>query len=141
MRRILRTRFDMLAELTRTEMVECLRKAVLALPEQYREVLILRDLEQMGHLETADLLQCSPGTVASRLHRARALLKYACRISDVQMNNTQDPLSEILQPLADAAPSESPAHIVANLRAAFRRHHLRRRQWRAAQFIGLAACC
>jgi RNA polymerase sigma-70 factor (ECF subfamily) len=67
--------FDVLAQLSQSELVERLRRAVLALPEQYREVLVLRDLEQMGHRETAELLQCSEGTVASRLHRARAMLK------------------------------------------------------------------
>ena len=72
-------RYDVLAELTRTELLECLRKSILALPEQYREVLVLRDLEQVGHRETAELLQCSLGTVASRLHRARTLLRMRLR--------------------------------------------------------------
>lgn len=66
---------DVLAQLDQRELVKNLRKAVLSLPEPYREVLVLRDLEQMGHRETAELLQCSMGTVASRLHRARSLLK------------------------------------------------------------------
>lgn len=66
---------DLVAELSRLELVETLRKAVLSLPEKYREVLILRDLEEISHQETADLLQCSLGTVASRLHRARAMVK------------------------------------------------------------------
>lgn len=66
---------DILAQLDQMELVANLRKAVLSLPESYREVLVLRDLEQMGHRETAELLQCSLGTVASRLHRARNLLK------------------------------------------------------------------
>jgi len=69
------TECDVLAQLSQTELIQHLRKAVLALPELYREVLILRDLEQVGHRETAELLQCSLGTVASRLHRAMAMLK------------------------------------------------------------------
>ena len=52
-----------------------LRKAVLALPEQYREVVALCDLEEMSYADAAALLEYSPGTVASRLHRARAMLK------------------------------------------------------------------
>jgi RNA polymerase sigma-70 factor, ECF subfamily len=67
--------FDVFSQLNQMELVASLRKVVLSLPEPYREVLVLRDLEQMGHRETADLLQCSMGTVASRLHRARSLLK------------------------------------------------------------------
>ena len=55
--------------------LEDLGKAVLALPEQYREVVALCDLEEMSYADAAALLECSPGTVASRLHRARAMLK------------------------------------------------------------------
>jgi len=66
---------DVLAELSKAELVECLRKAVLALPEQYREVVALCDLEEMSYADAAAILECSPGTVASRLHRARTILK------------------------------------------------------------------
>ena len=66
---------DILADLSQAELVECLRKAVLALPEQYREIVVLCDLEEMSYDHAAALLNCSPGTVASRLHRARATLK------------------------------------------------------------------
>jgi RNA polymerase sigma-70 factor (ECF subfamily) len=66
---------DVLAELSNSELLEYLRKAVLALPEQYREVVALCDLEEMSYADAAALLDCSPGTVASRLHRGRAMLK------------------------------------------------------------------
>jgi len=66
---------DVLSELSNSEQLELLRKAVLALPEQYREVVALCDLEEMSYGDAAALLECSPGTVASRLHRARAMLK------------------------------------------------------------------
>ena len=66
---------DVLSELSHSEMLELLRKAVLALPEQYREVIALCELEEMSYGDAALLLDCSPGTVASRLHRARAMLK------------------------------------------------------------------
>src|SRR5206468_10485558 len=66
---------DVLADLSQSELVECLRRAVLTLPEQYREVVVLCDLEEISYDNAAELLNCSPGTVASRLHRARASLK------------------------------------------------------------------
>jgi RNA polymerase sigma-70 factor (ECF subfamily) len=66
---------DVLAELSHAELLEYLRKAVLTLPEQYREVVALCDLEEMSYGDAAAILECSPGTVASRLHRARAMLK------------------------------------------------------------------
>jgi RNA polymerase sigma-70 factor, ECF subfamily len=66
---------DVLSELSNSELLEFLGKAVLALPEPYREVVALCDLEEMSYADAAALLECSPGTVASRLHRARAMLK------------------------------------------------------------------
>jgi RNA polymerase sigma-70 factor (ECF subfamily) len=63
-----------LDELTRTEMVDAVRRAVLSLPERYREVVVLCDLEELSYVESAQILGCAVGTVRSRLHRARALL-------------------------------------------------------------------
>ncbi len=66
---------DLLEELNQAEALEALRKAVLALPQGYREVVVLCELEEMSYPEAAALLKCSDGTVASRLHRAKAMLK------------------------------------------------------------------
>jgi RNA polymerase sigma-70 factor (ECF subfamily) len=56
------------------EMVEAVRKAVLSLPADYREVVVLCELEGLEYAEAAVALGCPIGTVRSRLHRARALL-------------------------------------------------------------------
>jgi RNA polymerase sigma-70 factor (ECF subfamily) len=61
-------------DLQRNEMIGRLRQAVLALPEHYREVVVLCDLHEMSYVEAASALGCAIGTVRSRLHRARALL-------------------------------------------------------------------
>ena len=53
---------------------DALRKAILALPEKYREVVVRCDLEEKSYEETADAIGCAVGTVRSRLHRARMLL-------------------------------------------------------------------
>jgi RNA polymerase sigma-70 factor (ECF subfamily) len=58
----------------RTEAIEMIRNAILTLPPDYREVVALCDLEEMSYDEAAAALGCAPGTVASRLHRGRALL-------------------------------------------------------------------
>ena len=63
-----------LDDLSRTETIEAVRKAVLALPERYREVVVLCDLQELSYAEAAEVLECAVGTVRSRLHRARALL-------------------------------------------------------------------
>jgi len=66
---------DLLADLARVELLECLQKAVLGLPEQYREVIVLCDLEEMSYPDAAVVLECPSGTISSRLHRARLMLK------------------------------------------------------------------
>jgi RNA polymerase sigma-70 factor (ECF subfamily) len=63
-----------LVDLTRKETLEALRRAVLALPRRYREVVVLCDLEELDYADAAVALGCPIGTVRSRLHRARALL-------------------------------------------------------------------
>jgi len=63
-----------LDDLTRAESIESVRRAVLSLPERYREVVVLCDLQEMSYGEAAEVLECAVGTVRSRLHRARALL-------------------------------------------------------------------
>ena len=66
--------FDPLGDLTRGEMVEKLRQAVLALPAHYREALVLCELHELSYADAACSLNCAVGTVRSRLHRARAML-------------------------------------------------------------------
>lgn len=63
-----------LIKLTRSEIATTVRQAVLALPARYREVIVLCDFEEMSYAEAADALDCSVGTISSRLNRARALL-------------------------------------------------------------------
>ncbi len=77
-----------LDEMSRTEAIESVRRAVLALPERYREVVVLCDLQEMSYGETAELLGCAIGTVRSRLHRARALL-----IEKLRPAREEDPTS------------------------------------------------
>ena len=66
---------DILSDLEHREKLEYLQKSILALPEEYREALVLCDLEEMSYADAAVALACQPGTIASRLHRARAMLK------------------------------------------------------------------
>lgn len=61
-------------DLVREEQVRSVRRAVLALPGGYREVVVLCDLHEVSYAEAARVLGCAVGTIRSRLHRARALL-------------------------------------------------------------------
>jgi len=73
---------DVLSELARNERIESLRRAVLALPPAYREVVVLCDLNEMDYAEAAAALGCAIGTIRSRLHRARALLMEKMRAAE-----------------------------------------------------------
>jgi RNA polymerase sigma-70 factor (ECF subfamily) len=48
--------------------------ALMELPELYREVLVLRELEGMNYAEIAEVISAPVGTVMSRIHRARTML-------------------------------------------------------------------
>lgn len=71
-----------LDDLTRTEAIESVRRSVLSLPERYREVIVLCDLQEMSYAQAAEVLGCAVGTVRSRLHRARGLLTAKLRPED-----------------------------------------------------------
>lgn len=51
-----------------------LQAAILALPVEYREAIVLCELEELSYAECAAALGCPIGTIRSRLHRARTLL-------------------------------------------------------------------
>jgi RNA polymerase sigma-70 factor (ECF subfamily) len=53
---------------------EQVRSAVLELPPEFREAVVLCELEEMSYEEAARALDCPVGTIRSRLHRGRALL-------------------------------------------------------------------
>lgn len=53
---------------------ERVRSAVLSLPPEFRETVVLCELEEMSYEQAAQALECPIGTVRSRLHRGRALL-------------------------------------------------------------------
>lgn len=61
--------------LEQKELSQILRNAIEGLPEIYRNVVLLRDIEEMDIRETAAALGISEASVKVRLHRARALLQ------------------------------------------------------------------
>jgi len=73
---------DIFGDLAQSERIETLRKAVLALPPAYREVVVLCDLHERDYAEAASAMGCAIGTVRSRLHRARALLAEKMRAGE-----------------------------------------------------------
>ncbi len=65
---------DVADDFSKGQELENLRTAILKLPANYREVVVLCDLEGMTYIQAAERLGCAIGTVRSRLHRARAIL-------------------------------------------------------------------
>ncbi len=62
-------------EMLRTELNQELTRALARLPLRYRAPIVLSYVEDKSHREIADLLGIQEGTVKSRLHRGRALLR------------------------------------------------------------------
>jgi len=62
----------MIAE--KRERIDRVRDAVLSLPAEFREAVVLCELEEMSYEEAANACGCPIGTIRSRLHRGRALL-------------------------------------------------------------------
>jgi RNA polymerase sigma-70 factor, ECF subfamily len=62
-------------ELLRDEARALVRRSIDLLPDDHRTVLLLRDIEQFSTQEAADILGETPGTIKTRLHRARQALR------------------------------------------------------------------
>ena len=57
------------------DVLRILQEAIDRLPEEFRQVFMLRGVEQLSIAETAELLDIKPATVKTRFHRARRLLQ------------------------------------------------------------------
>ena len=55
------------------------KTALESVPEDYRTVVVLADLQDFAYKEIADILECPIGTVMSRLHRGRKILQKKLR--------------------------------------------------------------
>jgi RNA polymerase sigma-70 factor (ECF subfamily) len=75
--------------LARHDTAVALSEAVAALPLQYREVLVLRELEELSYKEIARVAAIPVGTVMSRLARARALLQRSPVLQAVRENRAE----------------------------------------------------
>ena len=63
------------AGMDRRELRRQMAAAISDLPDKYRDILVLREYQECSYEEIASILQCSKGTVESRLFRARARLR------------------------------------------------------------------
>jgi RNA polymerase sigma-70 factor, ECF subfamily len=59
----------------REELADAVRSALAAISPEHREILVLKEMEELSYAEIAGIMQIPPGTVASRLYNARAALR------------------------------------------------------------------
>ena len=62
-------------QIIRTEKIEKIREIINSLPNDLREIIILRDLNNISYSQISEMLDIEMGTVKSRLNRAREKLK------------------------------------------------------------------
>ena len=67
-------RFDPEEQYQRKALRDAVRRGLLSLPEEYRTILILREINGLSYAEIGEQLQLEEGTVKSRLFRARKKL-------------------------------------------------------------------
>jgi RNA polymerase sigma-70 factor (ECF subfamily) len=72
-------------ELEQRELVLLVERAIDELPEMYRTVMVLREIEGLSTAEVAEALETTEDVVKTRLHRARALLTARVEASDSQL--------------------------------------------------------
>ncbi len=62
-------------QLIQSEMQSLVQKAISTLPKEFKEAIILRDIQGFSYEDIVKILKCPIGTVRSRLHRGREMLK------------------------------------------------------------------
>lgn len=72
---VLKSEIDVAADVSRKDVIERIREAIMMLPEKYREVLILRYVEDLNYSEISDILKIPMGTVATLVNRAKEKFK------------------------------------------------------------------
>jgi RNA polymerase sigma-70 factor, ECF subfamily len=105
---IARPMSDPEALLLRTDDVALIERVMRNLPDRFRELLVLRELEDLSYQELADVLQVPIGTIMSRLSRARQAFRVALNneltqsaaiatVTDPRVQETDEMLSDVFQ--------------------------------------------
>jgi len=77
------------------------REAIQQLPPEFREIIILREYDELSYQEIAEILQCPVGTVMSRLARARSRLRSI-------LSHQQAKTTPLANSLTSTAPTDQP---------------------------------
>jgi RNA polymerase sigma-70 factor (ECF subfamily) len=106
-------------ELIRAENKEMLQKAMAMLSEEHRTVIVLRHFEEMSYEDIAEMIQENPGTVRSRLHRARAqLLENLQILEKAELHKapkatllTEPPMAAVQSDKSDSSEPKTPKNV------------------------------
>lgn len=80
-------------EVIRKEMIKCVREYIDNLPDPYKTVMVLSEIEELSNQDIADILEISLENVKIRLHRARTKLRQALKDGCVFYYNEQNVLA------------------------------------------------
>ena len=72
---MLKSEIDVAEEVSRNDLIQRIRKVISMLPDKYREVLILRYMEDLNYEEISDVLRMPMGSVATTISRAKEKFK------------------------------------------------------------------
>ncbi|HKW31564.1 MAG TPA: sigma-70 family RNA polymerase sigma factor [Candidatus Acidoferrum sp.] len=102
-------------QLAAHEIQDAVQGALQQVPDAFRSAVILRDLEGLSYEEVAEVLECSVGTVKSRILRGRRALK---EILEPMLNEpkSKEPKTERKPPANASAPETSLGHVAAHVR-------------------------
>ncbi len=81
---------DSYSILAENEEAERVRSAILLLPPDFKEIILLREFEELSYQEIAKVLGCPAGTVMSRLGRARGKLRLLLSTPPAKGPNSQE---------------------------------------------------
>ncbi len=92
-RAAMRTLTDPVSEAHRRIITAEIQEALDSLPEDYRVMIVLADVEELSYKEIAAIVGCPIGTVMSRLHRARKKMQRRLLDQAVQLGIVEEPAS------------------------------------------------
>jgi RNA polymerase sigma-70 factor (ECF subfamily) len=95
----MRQMFDSENEALRPLLGQEVLKALEELPEEFRMVVLLSDVEDFSYKEIAEVVGCPIGTVMSRLHRGRRMLQETLRDQALMMGIIREQPSEASVPV------------------------------------------
>lgn len=90
-RAAMRTLTDPIAEAHRRIITAEIQEALDSLPEDYRVMIVLADVEELSYKEIATIVGCPIGTVMSRLHRARKKMQRRLLDQAIQLGIVEEP--------------------------------------------------